>query len=520
MNRSPVWNLMTGTATKYVLLAVNLGLGIVLMPFTVRHLGTSDYGLWMLVASLTAYFQLLDLGYGSGLVRHVAEADARGDIPRINRLLSTFASVYAVLGLVAAAGIAALIVLVVPRFPHLSAGQIRTGQLVLAILGIRMAIGFPMTVFGAATTARQRFALNNTVAIAVALVNGAVTYVVLSSGFGLLTLVGSTAAVGLASYGAYVWTARRAFPELRLRLSSFDRTLVYDVTVFSAYLFIIDVAVQIGFNFDNVVIGAALGTSAVAVYAVVLRLADYQRQLACQFNGLLFPITVRLGAGRQAAALESMLVEGTRIALVLVTGVTVCAIGFAGPLLAVWMGPAFETGVVPFYILAVTGIVLVGQGPLGNILLGTGRHRLVAFVSLGEALANLALSVMLVRRFGMLGVAVGTGMPVVAANLFILLPAACRQFGMTSTAFLRRIVGAPAAGILPAVAACVVLRSGFPPTSIGVIISEGALVGAVYLLSVVTVGLDRRIRTRYLEYSRWVLTPQRPEPANPVAGVS
>src|SRR4051794_16022702 len=408
MNPSPVWNLMTGTATKYVLLAVNLALGIVLMPFTVRHLGTSEYGLWMLVASLTSYFQLLDLGYGSGLVRHVAEADARGDIPRINRLLSTFAAVYGALGLIAAAGIATLIALVVPRFPHLSPAQIRTGQLVLAILGMRMAIGFPMTVFGAATTARQRFALNNTVAIAVALVNGAVTYLVLSSGFGLLTLVGSTAGVGLASYAAYIWTARRAFPELRLSLSSFDRALVYDVTTFSAYLFIIDVAVQIGFNLDNVVVGAALGTSAVAVYAVVLRLADYQRQLASQFNGLLFPIAVRLGAGNQAAALESMLVDGTRIALVLVTGVTVCAIGFARPLLAVWMGPSFETGAVPFYILAVTGIVLVGHGPLGNILLGTGRHRLVAFVALGEALANVALSVLLVRRYGMLGVAIGT----------------------------------------------------------------------------------------------------------------
>jgi len=53
LNRSPIWNLLTGTATKYLLLAVNLGLGLVLMPFTVRHLGTSQYGLWMLVASLT-----------------------------------------------------------------------------------------------------------------------------------------------------------------------------------------------------------------------------------------------------------------------------------------------------------------------------------------------------------------------------------------------------------------------------------------------------------------------------------
>ena len=53
------------------------------------------------------------------------------------------------------------------------------------------------------------------------------------------------------------------------------------------------------------------------------------------------------------------------------------------------------------------GIVLVGQGPADNILLGTGRHRLVAYVAIGEALTNLVMSVILVRYYGILGVANG-----------------------------------------------------------------------------------------------------------------
>ena len=513
---SPVWNVMTGTATKYVLLAVNVGLGIVLLPFTIRHLGASEYGLWMLVASLTYYFQLLDLGYGSGLVRHVADADARGDAAGVNAVLSTFAVVYAALGLLAAAGIVGLVFWAVPHFPNLSAPEIRRGQLILAIMGIRMALGFPMTVFGAVTTARQRFALNNTVAIAVALVNGLVTYLVLASGHGLVGLVIGTTTVGLASYAAYAWTARRVFPELRIRPSSFDRALVRDVTAFSIYMLIIDVAVQIGFNLDNVVIGAALGTSTVAIYAVILRIAEYQRQLACQVNGFLFPLAVRFGAGGRASALESMLVEGTRIALILVTGVTICVIGFADPLIARWMGPGFEAGVVPLYVLAVAGVVLVGQGPLGNILLGTGRHRLVAYVSLGEAIANLALSVILVRRFGMLGVAIGTAVPVVLANLFILLPAACRQFQLPSLTFLRLVLTAPAKGAVPAIAVCIVLRLQYPPSTLAVILLEAGLVGVVYLAAVCTLGFDRSARTRYLEYARSILASPR-SAAHPVA---
>jgi O-antigen/teichoic acid export membrane protein len=500
MNSS--WNLLTGTATKYVLLAVNVGLGIVLMPFTVRHLGTSQYGLWMLVASMTYYFQLLDLGYGNGVVRHVSDADARQDLDLVNRILSTFVVVYSAIGLAAAAGVAAVIVFAIPRFPNLPAGEVSRAQLLLALLGIRIAVGFPMTVFGAATTARQRFALNNVVAIAVALLNGLVTYVVLAAGWGLVPLVASTTVVSLASYGAYAWTARRAFPEMRIRPSSFNRALVRDVTTFSVYLFIIDIAIQIGFNLDNVVVGAALGTSAVALYAVALRLADYQRQLCNQFNSLLFPVVVRFGAAGQRDALRDMLIDGTRIALTLVTGVTICLMGFASPLIVRWMGPAFQASVPSLYVLALTGVILVGQGPLGNILLGTGRHRLVAFTSLGEAIANLALSVVLVHQYGMLGVAIGTAVPVVIANLFILLPAACRRVGMGVAEFLRLVAIAPLAGAVPATAAVLAFRVFAPPESIGAIVLEGALVGLIYVAAVFAFGLDEPVRARYVEYAR------------------
>ncbi|MBA2603008.1 MAG: hypothetical protein H0U94_05435, partial [Acidobacteria bacterium] len=162
----PAWNLLTGTLTGYVLLGINIVLGIFLMPFTMFHLGQSNYGLWMLVASMTAYFQLLDLGYGNGLVRQITQADAQGDENGVNEVLSTFLVVYGALGLVALAATALLALTVLPRFPNLSPEQIPTAQWVLGLLGFRVAIGFPMGIFGAVTTARQRFVLTGCVAIA------------------------------------------------------------------------------------------------------------------------------------------------------------------------------------------------------------------------------------------------------------------------------------------------------------------------------------------------------------------
>src|SRR3954471_15328049 len=98
-----------------------------------------------------------------------------------------------------------MIAWVVPNFPRLLPAQISLARFVLAVIGIRIAVGFPMTVFGAATTARQRFALNNIVAAGIALVNGAATFAVLMLGYRVRALVAVSTAISLAGYIAYAW---------------------------------------------------------------------------------------------------------------------------------------------------------------------------------------------------------------------------------------------------------------------------------------------------------------------------
>jgi O-antigen/teichoic acid export membrane protein len=494
----PAWNLLTGTLTKYAFLFISIAIGIFLMPFTMRHLGTAEYGLWMLAASMTAYVQLLDLGYGNGLVRQVTQADARRNEDEMNVILSTFVVVYGGIGLLALFGVAALALFLVPRFPNLTPAQVLTAQWVLAILGVRAAVAFPMSVFGAVNTARQRFALTSSIAIVVTVLQAVATYLVLSAGHGLVTLVMATTSIGLASYVAYAIAAWRTFPGMRLSVWRFSRRQVREVTAFSAYVFLITIAIQLGYNMDNVVIGALAGTSAVAVYAVAFRLADYQRQLCNQFNGLLFPVVVRFDAGDQQTALRATLIDGTRIALGLIVGVTVCLVAFAAPLVRVWMGPGFDGSLAPLYALAAAGVVLVGAGPLGNILLARGRQRLVAFSCLAEAVVNLGLTILLVRRFGIVGAALGTLVAVTMSNVFVQMPAACRLLGVPIPAFLRQVALPAVVAALPAALVAWTLQVSVEAASVLDVIGRGAVVGLVYLLAFVSVGLGRTERARYL----------------------
>ena len=492
-------NLLAGTMTKYVLLAVNIGTGVFLMPFTVGHLGKSQYGLWMLVASVTYYFGLLDLGYGNGIVRHIVEADARGDVRGVNRVVSTFVCIYGAIGLVACAVCALLVRYAVPRFPNLDAADIRTAQLVLAILGSRLALGYPMTVFGAVTNARQGFVLNNSIAIVLVVLNAVTTYVVLTAGGGLIALVAATAAVSVAGYGGYAWSAWHVFPELEIHPRHFSRSDWRDVTAFSTYLFIVALGSQVTFNVDNLVVGAYLGTAAVAVYAVAARLAEYQRRVCDQFSGMLFPVVVGYGARGDAAALRAALVDGARVSVLLVAGVTTCLVGFGQPLIVRWMGSGFQGSVASFYVLAFVGVIMVSHAAQSNVLLATGGHRLVAFVWIVEGAANLALSLLLVRRFGSVGVAVGTAIPMAIGHLGVITPAACRRAGVPLRQLARSTLLPAVAGTVPAAACCLALRAWAPPMTVMQIVMEAAAVGLLYAVAAGAAGLDSPTRQLYRE---------------------
>jgi len=494
--------LVAGTVTKYLLLAVNVATGIFLMPFTVRHLGQAEYGLWMLVASTTYYFQLLDMGYGNGIVRHIVAADRQQDVLTVNQIVSTFFCIYAAVGIAACFVSAAVIAVVVPRFPRLTPAQVRTAQAILAIISVRLAIGFPMTVFGAVTNARQGFVWNNAVAIATVMTSACVTWIVLEAGYGLVPLVAATTAVNVLGYVGYAVTARRVFPPLAIRPSLFSRAQWREVTSFSVYLFLIQLAGQISFNIDTVVVGAFVGTAAVAVYTVALRLSEYQRRVCDQFSGMLFPVVVRFGADGDVHALRQTLVEGTRVAVTLVAAVSACLIGFSGPLIRHWMGPAFDESVAPFVLLALAGVIVVSQAAVCNVLIAVGSHRLLAFVWLAEAAANFALSLLFVRRFGLAGVALGTVLPLVFGHLFVLLPRACRAVSLDVWTCVRDTTRPAVVGAAAATFACLVIRQATAAATARVVLAQTIVTTAVYFGAVAAFGFTPDVRTRYLDQAR------------------
>jgi O-antigen/teichoic acid export membrane protein len=481
--------------TRYLAILVEAVLGLVVLPFNIAHLGQSTYGLWMLAASVTSYFSVLDLGYAGALTKFVAHYRARRDAQAINEILSTLFFLFALMG-VGVVVTAALVSTGTGRLFHLSAADAATSRLILLIIALQVGCGFAFSVYGGVVNGFQRYDLNNVVGALTSVLAAIVNVAVVWAGYGVVPLVAATTAVRLATLVAYRRNAYRVFPDLRISTSRIRLSRLKEVTGFSIFVAVLDWTAKVNYSLDAVVIGGFLGTAMVAVWTVSQRLAEGVQRLTSQLNNVLFPTVVDCDAGADVERLRAIFVHGTRLSLATVLPAAVGLALLAEPLLTAWVGPS--TGhVLVTRLLALIVIVRVGSATATTVLKGANRHRLLAGANALTAAANVAMSVVLVRRFGLPGVAAGTLVPVTLVAGGIIFPAACRRAGIGLFAAFREAVW-PA--LWPAVITAAwlrVVRPWIPPSLAGVLL--GALVaGLLYLALFLAWGLPSAERRLYL----------------------
>jgi O-antigen/teichoic acid export membrane protein len=468
------WNV----STRYLAIFVDGAIGLMLLPFNVSHLGRSAYGLWALTTSVTWFFGVLNLGYGGALVKFIAQYRAWRDHMALNEIVSTIGVVFTALGGVCFA-VTALIAWRIDAFFHLDPEQAHIARQVLLIVGAYLSVQFPLSVFGGVVFGFQRFYRNNATSIGTSVAVAAVNVAVLNAGHGLVALVAAVTAARGLSLVVFVWNAYAAFPGLQVRPALFRRARLREVTGFSVYMLVLDWSAKLNYSSDTLVIGATLDTTAVALWTVGQRLAQLAQQLTNQLNDALFPAVVDSDAAQRHDHLQMILIQGTKLSLSLAAPLCLGLIVLADPLIHSWVGPQFAASVLPMQIMLTVVLVRIMTASANVILKGAGEHRLLTYANATTAVVNVLLSIALVRPLGLLGIALGTLIPVAASGVFVLYPAACRRVRLPLG---RPVVLAIWPAMWPAMVMIALLRVGerVPPTNLFQVALHLAAGGVVY----------------------------------------
>jgi O-antigen/teichoic acid export membrane protein len=167
------------------------------------------------------------------------------------------------------------------------------------------------------------------------------------------------------------------------------------------------------------------------------------------------------------------------------------------PLIRAWVGPKFAESILVAQILIVVVTIRVGNATATTVLKGAGQHRLLAFTNAGTAVGNVALSLLWIRHYGLIGQAMGTLLPVAFSAAFILWPAACRRVNVSLFASFREAVW-PTLWPIVAMALVVVPLRHALPARLWAVALAGAAGAVIYLITFVALAVTRSERQMYI----------------------
>ena len=420
-------------------MAVQMGSGFVIAPFLVNRMGETGYGIWILIASLTGYFDVLDLGLRTSVGRNIALHRAQKNQQGVNAVFSTGFVLLCLQALLVVLGTILVLTVFFDLF-QVPPEQVPAVRLALLLVAINLGAIYVFSIFDAIIWSLERFDLLNGVEIPAVLTRMCVTLALLTRENGLLVLAWITLSVTVAAGIAKVFLALWLDKSVRLQLRSVRLETVRSLFGFGAWCFLMTIARTATAQLGPVFIANRLAIGLVTPFSLVSRLVGYSKALVVVSTGVFTPVTTAFHATQQRLRQQNLFIEGGRSCLAL-------AVFFAGfflllgkPLIGVWIGPQLQFAWPLLLILAGGELLPMSQGITDSLLLGMARHRALALASIAEILGVIVLLILLIEPYGLVGAAIAFAVPAAVCRGIIPIAYGCHTLEVSPLRYLIEVL--------------------------------------------------------------------------------
>jgi len=415
---------------------------VILTPILIGSLGDFHYGLWVLVFSVVSYYNLLDFGMHTAILRFIAKTSGTEDSEGSDRIIDTSLVIAASIAVVVLL-LTSLLVWLLPGFFQLTGDSQILFRQVLWLLGITVATEFVSRILGDCLCGFHRFDLYNAVKIVTVLVRAVLMLFAIWQGQGLVGLAWATLAATLFSVPLYWVLLRRLAPSLSLRGLRASFRCAVDLLRFGFFSFVSTVGNVGRFYLDSLVIGRFLAIELITPFSIAAKMIEYMRWL---LTGVMSPLITSFsrlaaqshGQPHSQAQLQNLLLRSTRYTSLLSLFLGSLLVVNGQTLIRLWVGERFLVSYHLLLVLTLGYVVMLAQTPANCLFYALNKHRAMALWTIVEGITNLGLSIYLVSRLGLVGVAWGTTAPMLVVGLVVLPAYLLRLIGLSLASYVRQ----------------------------------------------------------------------------------
>lgn len=413
--------LKMGAILSYVNLAISCVIPFLYTPIMLGVLGQEEYGVYALSNSVVSYLGLLNFGMGSAIIRYIMRQRAEERDDEVRKTFGLFVVIYSALAVLVCV-IGAVLVCSADTFfgQGLNEEEVQKLKTLLIIMTVSTAISFPLGTFSSVVIVYERYIFNRLVYIA---------ETILTPVLSLLLLFNGAASVGLASlgvvfqllngflFGGYCVKKLKVYPVF----CGMPFGILNELVSFSFFIFLSTIVDMLYWATDKVLIGACIGSAAVAVYNIGGTFTSILQNMAHAISNVFGPrVNMLVAKNESPQVISELLIRIGRLQYLVVSLVLSGYVVFGQEFIRLWAGPEYADA---YYVALLTMIPLAVpliQNIAFTTIVAQNKHHFRSVIYAIVAVVNVVSTYLVLPYYGIIGAATCTAVAFVLGQGIIM----------------------------------------------------------------------------------------------------
>lgn len=480
----PVNQLKAGVVLNYVVIILNTVVGLLYTPYMLRMMGQSEYGLYSLVASVIAYLTVLDLGFGNAIVRYTAKFRAEKKTEEQYEMFGMFLLLYLVIGIIAFGIGLGLYFNVGTLFGDtMTAVELDRARIMMLLLVANLAFTFPMSIWGSIIQAYEDFVFQKSLNIFRIILNTAVMICLLHFGYKAVAMVVVQTIFNVLTLVVnFIYCRRKLNIHIYFRFKHFHWGFLKEVAIYSFWIFLNAIMDRVYWSTGQFVLGAMVGTAAVAVFAIAIQLEGMYMQFSTAISSVFLPkVTAMVATNRSRKEISDLFIRTGRMQYIVLAYILSGFIIFGRQFIELWAGAGYSDAYIISLLFFIPLTVPLIQNLGITILQARNEMKFRSVLYIIIALVSLAMQIVLTRYFGGIGCAMGVSGALVVGQILIMNVYYRRRQDLDIKTFWKEISKMSIIPIVLIFSAMLVIRHFFALDSWGKLILGIAAFSLVYI---------------------------------------
>ncbi|MUP39634.1 oligosaccharide flippase family protein [Labilibaculum euxinus] len=413
--------LKAGAVLSYVVLGLSNLVGLLYTPYMLRMMGQSEYGLYSLVASVIAYLTILDLGFGNAIVRYTAKFRAEGKIEEQYSMFGMFIVLYSAISVFAFLLGLGLYYNVDTMFGDtMTIEELDKARIMMLLMVFNLTVTFPLSIFGSIITAYEDFVYQKVIQIVRIVLNTVIMIALLELGYRAIAMVVLVTIFNIATLLLNYWYCMHKI-KIKIYFRKFQWGFLKEVAIYSFFIFLNVIMDRIYWSTGQFVLGAFVGTAAVAVFAVAIQLESMYMNFSVAISGVFLPKVTAMTSMKQSdKVISDLFIRTGRIQYIVLSFILSGFILFGKQFIILWAGDdyidVYYVSLLFFIPLTIPLIQNLGI----TILQARNQMKFRSLLYIVIAMCSLALQIPLAKHYGVIGCAVGISGALVIGQIIVM----------------------------------------------------------------------------------------------------